>query len=160
VLIGTAAAWRVLGQSEESVLRARLERVCDAIASERGAPPAARRARLERALGDVAAGDLSVTVPELTPTGAGSGPLLDALTESLAQYERTELLLGRVSSHVDRDHQTASSDVEGTFRGESARGLYLDRRSAVVRWTKQSGEWRITHVLVAERDRAQPEARP
>jgi hypothetical protein len=109
---------------------------------------------------DVAAQDLSVTLPELTPSGAGTGPLLDALTESLGQYEKTELLLGRVSSHVDRDHQTASSDVEATFRGESARGLYLDRRNAVVRWTKQSNEWRMTHVLIAERDRALPEARP
>jgi hypothetical protein len=159
-LIGIAVAWRVLGQSEEAELRARLERVSEALGSARSEPPAARRARLERVLTEVAAQDLSVTLPELTPSGAGTGPLLDALTESLGQYERTELLLGRVSSHVDRDHLAASSDVEATFRGESARGLYVDRRNAVVRWTKQPGEWRMTHVLIAERDRALPEARP
>ena len=160
VLVGSAIVWRVMGHSEEAELRARLERVGEALGAARGEAPATRRARLERVLRDVAAPDLGVTLPELAPGGAGAGPFLDALVPSLAQYEKTELVLGRVSSRVHRDHQSASSDVEGTFRGESAQGLYVDRRNALVRWRKESGEWKMTSVLIADRDRAQPEARP
>ena len=157
LLVGSAIVWRVIGHSEEAELRARLERVCEALSGARGD---ASRARLERVLGDVAAPDLRVTLPELAPGGAGGGPFLDVLVQSLAQYEKTELALGRVSSRIQRDQQGASSDVEGTFRGESAQGVYLDRRNAVVRWRKESGEWKMTSVLIADRDRAQPEARP
>jgi hypothetical protein len=159
-LVGGAVVWRVVGDSEEAELGRRLDRVSEALRTERGEPAAARHERIGRVLGELATKDLVLTLPEFPLPRAGTGPIVDGLTEGLGQYEKTTLLPGRVSSRVERGHQSASSSVEATFRAESAAGLYLDRRNAVVRWTKQNGEWRIASVFIAERDHAQPEARP
>jgi hypothetical protein len=163
-LFGVALAAGVLvltmsGQSTESELRARLERVSLGVRTGPGSTPETRAAELERHFGGVLAREVTVTIPDL-PLGSGQAELVRTLAEVLGRYHQTELTLGRSSVRVDRARHRAVVDVEATFQGEGAQGLYVDRRNAVVTFLEQNGQWQIVHVYVADRDRALPEARP
>jgi len=151
--------WLVLGDSDETKILTRLEKLASAVETKQNENMAFRALRLKAVFEEGLEPGAVLRAPELPETSGLKE--LTALAASVPRaYGELDVSIGETDVRIEREaheaHVAAGVTLTGTLGGE------LRRDKRVVRFTlrERDGEWRVELIDVEPKTHEQPEARP
>ncbi len=156
-LVGYALLAR---DSDQELIRARLDQLTTALRVDKGDSPLSRGARVRRAFDEVLTKDVVVHVPDLPAPGPGRDALLGLAVQAGRGYQTADIALSDTTIELDARKTAANVKSEATLSATDSGGLHRQHRHALFRFTKGSDGWRISSINVSAPPDLPPEARP
>jgi hypothetical protein len=156
-LVGYALLSR---DTDEELIRARLDQLTTAVRVDQGDNPLTRGARVRRAFNEVLSRNIVVRIPDLPDPGQGREGLLGVAMYAGHRYRTAEVALSDTSIQLDTRKIEASVKSEATLTATDAAGLHRQNRHVLFRFTRAADHWRISSIEVSAPPDLPPEARP
>jgi hypothetical protein len=157
--VALSAATLLLADRDERRIRQQIAELEAALERSANEDQAVRALRVERALSELVAEDVVVSIPEHPEMARGRGELTRLALRAGADPRGVEIGTRNVEVRLDSNRRAATV----TFSAELSRPgdeLHKHVRAVRLRCELRSEAWRVTSVEVAPETREEPEARP
>lgn len=153
--IALAAAYLLLGQSDQRDILRLLQELCAAASSQRGDTEAARRSRLERALRARATDGVVLSAPEL---GAVTGA--SAIADLVEPLGSAELSVTIDQSEIRVQAERAQASLLVDFRVRWPGEERVERRGVTADLVRSGAGFRVERLAIRPALEQEPEPRP
>lgn len=146
--------------TDQELIRARLDQLTMAVRLDKGEDALARGARVRRALDEVLTRNVVVRIADLPTPGQGRAGLFGLAMQAGQRYQTAHVELSHTSIRLDTHKTTASVQSDATLTATDSGGLHQQHRHASFRFTRGSDGWRISSIEVSAPPDPPTEARP